>query len=448
MTNDRIALITPWPPQHSGIADFSWDLAAGLVDAGHDVDVFTHTESPQKLVGVRVVQVSVNWPGHELGSYRYRLYQLGNNVDFHGWMLAALVNYPGVVQLHDIVLHHFFAGVTVAVGNPQGYRDAVLDWYGERGVAIAEEALRNTLPFWEKPEVLEMPLFEVFAQHATAILVHSRFAAMQVQRKLPEILVWGVKQTYRHEPPTAPRSTLRKIGLFGGVQTHKRIDWFLDACDSLGAALDGIEIVVVGGVAENCEPLVERSRTSSRATIRFTGRVSEEQFVSELESTDLCIALRYPTMGETSAVVMRALQKAVPTIVSDIGWYSELPGEVLKAPVEGTAHFLSSTIYKLITEPGEYRKWAGDCLTLLDKVDLSHAAMCEDIVNCLAEHRADQWLDDVVVSKLADMGFDGAPAERTVLGTFHRRTRLIDAPVAKMRPARPHASVPRPAAKP
>jgi glycosyltransferase involved in cell wall biosynthesis len=33
-------------------------------------------------------------------------------------------------------------------------------------------------------------------------------------------------------------------------------------------------------------------------------------------------------MGETSAVVIRALSVGTPLIVSDVGWFSELPGDV------------------------------------------------------------------------------------------------------------------------
>ena len=37
-------------------------------------------------------------------------------------------------------------------------------------------------------------------------------------------------------------------------------------------------------------------------------------------------------MGETSAVVTQALQLGTPVIVTDVGWYAELPDFVLKVP--------------------------------------------------------------------------------------------------------------------
>src|SRR5439155_7586869 len=47
------------------------------------------------------------------------------------------------------------------------------------------------------------------------------------------------------------------------------------------------------------------------------------------------VNLRYPTMGETSGSVIRALSLGKPLLVSDVGWFSELPDTVaLKIPVD------------------------------------------------------------------------------------------------------------------
>ena len=51
------------------------------------------------------------------------LYHVGNNPDAHGWIVEALRRRPGVVVLHDFVLHHLVAGLT----------------FGRAGKALAEE---------------------------------------------------------------------------------------------------------------------------------------------------------------------------------------------------------------------------------------------------------------------------------------------------------------------
>ena len=54
-----------------------------------------------------------------------------------------------------------------------------------------------------------------------------------------------------------------------------------------------------------------------------------------MAGADVCVNLRHPTMGETSGSVIRALSLGKPLVVSDVGWFSELPGDVaLKVPVD------------------------------------------------------------------------------------------------------------------
>ena len=45
------------------------------------------------------------------------LYHVGNNPDAHGWIVDALRKRPGVVVLHDFVLHHLVSGITLGRRN-------------------------------------------------------------------------------------------------------------------------------------------------------------------------------------------------------------------------------------------------------------------------------------------------------------------------------------------
>ena len=66
--------------------------------------------------------------------------------------------------------------------------------------------------------------------------------------------------------------------------------------------------------------------------VRLLGHLEHPTFVSEIAGVDLCVNLREPSMGETSAVVTQAMQLGTPLIVTDTGWYAELPDFVLKIP--------------------------------------------------------------------------------------------------------------------
>ena len=65
------------------------------------------------------------------------------------------------------------------------------------------------------------------------------------------------------------------------------------------------------------------------------GYVEEERLWQLMAAADVHVNLRSPTMGETSGTAIRALSLGKPLIVSDVGWFSELPDEVaLKVPVD------------------------------------------------------------------------------------------------------------------
>jgi glycosyltransferase involved in cell wall biosynthesis len=60
-----------------------------------------------------------------------------------------------------------------------------------------------------------------------------------------------------------------------------------------------------------------------------TGWVSAEEFTDYIQAADVCVQLRYPTFGETSASVLRALAAGTPCITSDQGPMAELPDDVV-----------------------------------------------------------------------------------------------------------------------
>ena len=84
----RVAYYSPMPPERSGIADYSALLVPAL-RTRVDVDVAERNGTADGDVA---------------------LYHVGNDAEVHGWILERLRRRPGVVVLHDFVLHHLVAG--------------------------------------------------------------------------------------------------------------------------------------------------------------------------------------------------------------------------------------------------------------------------------------------------------------------------------------------------
>src|SRR5262245_53250674 len=97
----RVAYYSPLPPDRSGIADYSAHLLPAL----------------EQRVEVKVVKQGRRSPR----DCDVALYHIGNNPDSHGWIADTLRERPGIVVLHDVVLHHLVAGLTLARDRPSEY---------------------------------------------------------------------------------------------------------------------------------------------------------------------------------------------------------------------------------------------------------------------------------------------------------------------------------------
>jgi len=63
--------------------------------------------------------------------------------------------------------------------------------------------------------------------------------------------------------------------------------------------------------------------------VTLHGFVPEAELGEALAAADLAINLRYPTMGEASATQLRIWSHALPSLVTQVGWYASLPDTVV-----------------------------------------------------------------------------------------------------------------------
>lgn len=383
-----LAIITPWPPQHTGIADYAYDLVWGLVQQGYTVSVICDTQNPLPLPGVNF------YPPEWLNETTRRqfdgiLYHIGNNTSFHIFQLPLLFRFPGVVHLHDMVLHHLMAWLLCIKRNARLYGTVLAKWYGPSAAIEATRLLKDGTPLWETSKVTEVPFFEEVLQYATTLITNSEFAAKKITAVFPALPVCVLPQLYRDVTPRCPLdSQAFHIGIFGGVDPNKRLDLVIDALLAAHAAGSSVHLHIVGKVHPDCEILIERINESPLAALtHIHGRVEHETFLQLISSVDLCLAMRYPTMGETSAIVMRALQAGTPVVVNDVGWYAELPDFLpkLKPAETDETRKLTELLVTLSGKGPEYR-------TLMDKT---------------RQYAQTEWQFDEVVGRYADFVLNG-----------------------------------------
>jgi glycosyltransferase involved in cell wall biosynthesis len=326
----RVAYYSPLPPSRSGVADYS---ALLLPELRARLDVVV--ARPGGLG--RGPQADV------------ALYHVGNDPDAHGWIARALAARPGVVVLHEFVLHHLVAGLTLARGDARGYLDAMERGHGLAGRLLAYGVIDNRIPpLWEtRPE--EFPLAGDVLADATGLIVHSAFVEQRARAAGFERPIWRIPHPAWPRPDVEPASVAGSplLGCFGHLNESKRIPQLLAAFARLRETRPDARLLLVGALAPRLTGL------DVPAGVVREDYVSEQRLWSLMAACDAIVSLRSPTMGETSGSAIRALSAGKPLVVTDVGWFSELPADAaIRIPADGReVDALTAALDRLAGDP-------------------------------------------------------------------------------------------------
>jgi glycosyltransferase involved in cell wall biosynthesis len=88
--------------------------------------------------------------------------------------------------------------------------------------------------------------------------------------------------------------------------------------------------------------------------VRFAGYLPRDEFYAYLNAVDISVALRYPSAGETSGTLSRALALGTCVAAVRYGSFAEIPPSAcLHVPLHGdTAGALASALRRLVSSPG------------------------------------------------------------------------------------------------
>jgi glycosyltransferase involved in cell wall biosynthesis len=312
----KVAYFSPLPPERSGIADYS-DLLLPALRQRLDVVVVPRgrTRAPR-------------------GSDAC-VYQIGNSPDAHGWILDALRRQPGLVVLHDVVLHHLVAGVTLARGLAEPYLDAMHAEAGVVGRLLAHGVIDGVVPpLWET-RAEEFPLTGAALKYAQGVVVHSAYAEAWVRRTGYGGRIWRIPHPAWRPEPVEPDPELAGrfpvIGCVGHLTPSKRLPLLIAAFVELKQQFPEALLPFAGAAAERgmeIERWLADAGLDRERDVRVLGYVPESRLWALLTGCDVVVALRWPSMGETSGTAIRALAVGRPLVATDSGWFGELPDDV------------------------------------------------------------------------------------------------------------------------
>ena len=211
-------------------------------------------------------------------------------------------------------------------------------------------------PLWEsRPE--DYHLAGEVLDLATGLIVHSRYVEERARAAGYEGPIWRIPHPAWEHAPVAPAQLegAPLIGSFGNVNASKRIPQLLEAFARLRRERPDARLLLVGAVSPgfDLDRRLQRLGLSGEGIVR-EAYVEEERLWALMAACDVCVNLRSPTMGETSGSVIRQLSLGKPVVVSDVGWFAELPDEVaLKVPVDdGETETLYAALELLARDEG------------------------------------------------------------------------------------------------
>lgn len=350
----RLAYFSPLHPDPSGISDYSEELLPHLA-ACADITVVTDGYVPTNREALARCKMADD-RAYRAADYDLALYHLGNSPS-HAYIYRRAKVEPGVIVLHEFVLHHLVAWMTLEHGDRAGYVAAMREAYGEPGARLGEQEALGL----EGLNRFEYPLSEPLLKTARGVIAHSRYVAEQVKRAAPHVPVTIIphempKMTLVSQSEARARLALATdaplIGAFGNVGPTKRTSVLLEAFRALRRVIPNAQLLFVGAVAAEYDlrGLVDFFGVADG--VRMTGKTSFDDFHLYMAAMDTCVALRFPTAGETSGAALRMMAQGKAVVVSRAGWFAELPDDaVAKIDVDNTeTEMLARMLERLLTD--------------------------------------------------------------------------------------------------
>jgi glycosyltransferase involved in cell wall biosynthesis len=292
-----VGYYAPLPPARTGVADYAAALLEALRQHG------------RVEPGARAADIG--------------LYHMGNN-QLHRAIYQRALAQPGIVVLHDAVLHHFYLGAL----DRAAYIEEFVYNYGEWHRELAEELWRRRASSGFDRRYFAFPMLKRLAEGARAVVVHNPAAARMVGEHAPQAAVIEIPHLFA--PPQWPadgeaahwRTRLGVpayaflFGVFGYLRESKRLCAILRAFAALRQARPDAWLLVAGAFASTDLERAAAPLLSAPGIVRLQ-YLAERDFWRAVRAVDTCLNLRYPAAGETSGIAIRLMGASKTVLLTD-----------------------------------------------------------------------------------------------------------------------------------
>jgi glycosyltransferase involved in cell wall biosynthesis len=316
----RIAFLTPFPPDRTGVADYTARSIAAI-GADADVDVYTPGVRPDGHPRVRRFEPLSERP-YVSGEYDRVVAVLGNS-DHHARILEYHRRYGGPCIAHDDRMAELYA---VHLG-PRRFADMAERCLG-RPVSVEESQ-----SWIRHPETLPTPFYDDILPHGDPLLVHSRPLRAHLARLYGrEVAHLPFCHTRTVDPrdltPGRRAEARRRLGLPAGdviVATFGSVGpatgplecvWALEFLRAWGVPARLVYVGDAGACAARLRALAESLGLADHV-VTTAGRPGRRDYDDYLLAADLGLQLRGPGSGGPSGALMDCIGVGLPTVAND-----------------------------------------------------------------------------------------------------------------------------------
>ncbi|MBR4159845.1 MAG: hypothetical protein IKT97_07320 [Spirochaetia bacterium] len=350
--NDKPTLLyaSPFPPLKSGISDYSVILVKALSEI-FNITLYIDNYEISPTCGLQGFPIKKGVDNIQFDEFDYKIYNIGNQPDYHGYIYQACLQHPGLVILHDLSLYYLFIGCYTKTNQLYSklLKEAGLNIFLFLKSTFKKE---NKGPLEIKSIAGKIRLNEELLKSPNKIMVHSEFAKTVVGRYTDKVRkINHIKIVDKLDSLIKREELLKKykiptnatiISSFGFIAETKLNHIACKVINRLVKKHKNICYVMVGDGAY-VNPFIDDKH------IFKTGFVGLEDFDSFISYSDLVLNLRYPSMGETSGTLIRALEMSKCCIINDDGWFHEIPNDcAIKIGINNIEHNLEEALEKCL----------------------------------------------------------------------------------------------------
>jgi glycosyltransferase involved in cell wall biosynthesis len=315
----RLAFVTPYPPNQTGVARFS-ELTLQALCQRAEIDLYTDAVRPLDMAEGVADAGAVSPALLRRGPYDSIVAVIGNS-HFHSPMFEIMEKFGGPCILHDSRLTHFYHWrlgdrhfrnwATRLLGRPVS-EDDVAGWLEDR----------NTGPLFVEPIIAR----------AEPLIVHTRRLSELLRERYnieTSVTTFPPNFQFRDEAllPSSRAAARRRVAIpegvfaiatFGYVALVKGITPLLVAGEILRSWKIPAELILVGASEHLRAPVEHIAREYGNAShVHLIGYVDAKRYEDYLLGVDAAVQLRTYDLGQASAALADCISAGVPTVSNE-----------------------------------------------------------------------------------------------------------------------------------